>query len=59
MVSQMGSLLVGGVPAVAGGRAQSLGFVESGHVGFGAVRNAGGVGQQILDRDRALGGNDG
>ena len=52
-------VFVGGVPAVAGGRTEALGFVQGGDLRFRAVGDAGGVGEQVLDGDGTLGGNGG
>ena len=49
-------ILVGGVPAEARGGAKSLRFVERRDRRLRAVRNAGGVRQQIANRDRRRAG---
>ena len=42
-------VLIGGVPAGTGGGAEALFAIEVGHVGFGAVGDAGGVGEEVGD----------
>ena len=50
--------LVGGVPAEASRRAQALRLVHRGDVAIGAVRDAGGMRQEIADGDRPPGWDD-
>ena len=51
-------VLVREIKTITGCRAEALGFIQRGDLRFGAIGNAGGVRQQILERDGALGGSD-
>ncbi|MBV6434577.1 MAG: hypothetical protein IANPNBLG_04836 [Bryobacteraceae bacterium] len=53
-----GFVLVGGVPAAAGGRTKALGFIQCGNVRLAAIGNARRVGEQVGNGDRPFGGND-
>ena len=48
-------VFIRGVPAVAGGGPQTFRFIERGDLPVRAVRNTGGMREQILNRDRAFG----
>ena len=58
MVVADGLVLVGGVPADAGGGTESLGVVQRRDVRLGAVGDAGGVREQVRDGDGAFGRHD-